>query len=318
MRILIYGAGVIGSIFAGRLVASGQDITVLARGKRLSELSQNGIVLSMPGQRTEEQIPVKVIDRLAQDDIYDYVLVVMQRTQVANVMPVLTVNRSRNIVFVVNTAAGYEEWVQAVGADRLMIGFPSAGGERMDGKVVYFIGKGLMRTFQTTTFGEYSGQKTQRVCALIEAFNHAGIPSVFCANMDSWQKTHVAMVTSIGNALYQHNCSNRALSKSYNDMARIVRGIKEGFAVLRALGYRVTPRKLWYFNLPTGMVALVFKVIMGTQLAEITMAKHCVAAKAEMRCLQSEFDALIAKSGISTPAIDALHRYLYLEENIYE
>jgi len=48
------------------------------------------------------------------------------------------------------------------------------------------------------------------------------------------------------------------------------------------------------------------------------MAKHCVAAKAEMRCLQSEFDALIAKSGISTPAIDALHRYLYLEENIYE
>jgi 2-dehydropantoate 2-reductase len=57
---------------------------------------------------------------------------------------------------------------------------------------------------------------------------------------------------------------------------------------------------------------------MGTQLAEITMAKHCVAAKAEMRCLQSEFDALIAKSGISTPAIDALHRYLYLEENIYE
>ena len=101
-------------------------------------------------------------------------------------------------------------------------------------------------------------------------------------------------------------------------MARMVRGIKEGFAVLRALGYRVTPRKLWYFNLPTGMVALVFKVIMGTQLAEITMAKHCVAAKAEMRCLQSEFDALIAKSGISTPAIDALHRYLYLEENIYE
>lgn len=54
MRILIYGAGVIGSIFAGRLVASGQDITVLAQGKRLSELSQNGIVLSMPGQRTEE------------------------------------------------------------------------------------------------------------------------------------------------------------------------------------------------------------------------------------------------------------------------
>jgi ketopantoate reductase len=34
MRILIYGAGVIGSIFAGKLAQKGYDITVLARNKR--------------------------------------------------------------------------------------------------------------------------------------------------------------------------------------------------------------------------------------------------------------------------------------------
>lgn len=71
MKVLIYGAGVIGSIFAGRLAASGQDVTVLARGKRLEELRQNGVVLSVPGENTAERIPVKVIDLLAPEDIYD-------------------------------------------------------------------------------------------------------------------------------------------------------------------------------------------------------------------------------------------------------
>ena len=41
MKILIYGAGVIGSIFAAKLALSGQDVTVLARGKRLEELKEN-------------------------------------------------------------------------------------------------------------------------------------------------------------------------------------------------------------------------------------------------------------------------------------
>jgi ketopantoate reductase len=34
MKILIYGAGVIGSIFAWKLTKNGYDITVLARGDR--------------------------------------------------------------------------------------------------------------------------------------------------------------------------------------------------------------------------------------------------------------------------------------------
>lgn len=306
MRFLIYGAGVIGSIFAGRLAAAGHDVTVLARGRRAEEVWQKGIILFVPGKRKEERIPVKVTETLEPEDEYDYIIVAMQRTQVESVLPVLSQNRSENIVFVVNTAGGYEKWAEAVGSRRLMIGFPSAGGERINGRVNYFIGKGMMRAFQTTTFGEYNGMRTQRVLRLISAFNRSGIPSVFCPDMDAWQKTHVAMVTSIANALYRFDCNNYDLARSPGDVKLMIRGIKEGFSVIKRLGVKPTPRKLWYFKLPAWLTGGVFRIVMGTKLAEIAMAKHCIAARPELKCLQSEFDALISQSGMKTPAIDML------------
>ena len=45
MKILVYGAGVIGSIFAGKLAKTSYDITVLARGNRYREIIENGIIL---------------------------------------------------------------------------------------------------------------------------------------------------------------------------------------------------------------------------------------------------------------------------------
>lgn len=224
MNILIYGAGVIGSVFAGKLAVSGQCVTVLARGKRLEEISRNGIVLTAPDTGRKEIAKVNVINNLFPEDVYDYIFVVMQRTQVEEVLPILAKNKSKNIIFVVNTSAGYKEWSQVVGRDRLMVAFPSAGGERLDGEVHYFIGKGLMRTFQTTTFGEYSGKKTERLRTIIRVFNQAGIPTAFSKNMDAWQKTHVAMVTSIANALYKYNADNFALAKSYPDIKLMVQG----------------------------------------------------------------------------------------------
>lgn len=310
MKILIYGAGVIGSIFAAKLSLSGQDITVLARGKRLQEIRDAGIVLRSPETRKEEVVRVKTIESFPPGEKYDYILLAMQRTQVDAVLEHLSQNSTENIVFIVNTAAGYDEWKNAVGAERLLIGFPSAGGERNDGVVSYFIGRGLVRMFQTTTFGEISGERTGRVDDLIEIFNLAGIPSVFCSDMDAWQKTHVSLVTCIANALYGHDCDNRKLAASWSDVEEMVLGIKEGFIVLRKLGIRPTPRKLIFFRLPTCVLTAFFKIIMGTKIAEITMAKHCMVAKTEMIALQGEFDQLIEKSGVKTPHIDLLRSNL--------
>lgn len=42
MRILIYGAGVIGSLYAALFAEAGYDTNIYARGKRLEALRNNG------------------------------------------------------------------------------------------------------------------------------------------------------------------------------------------------------------------------------------------------------------------------------------
>jgi ketopantoate reductase len=136
--------------------------------------------------------------------------------------------------------------------------------EDINGQVNYFIGKGFMRIFQTTTFAEYSGKITQRLDVLVQIFRKTRIPAVTTRNMDNWQKNHVAIVTSIGNALYRYDGDNYAFSRSYKDVRLMISGIKEGFSVLNRLGIKTTPTKLNFFKLPTGLLAIIFKVFMGT------------------------------------------------------
>lgn len=185
MKILIFGSGVIGSIFGAKLALAGQDVTMLARGNRLSEIKDKGLILRDQATGREEKAKVKVIEQLLPGMKFDYILVALQRTQIDAVLENLAQNCSPNIVFVVNTPAGYGEWLKAIGSDRLLIGFPSAGGERVNGTVNFFLRKGLMRCFQTTTFGEARPEYTPRVKAIIRALKRAGIPSVYCADMDA-------------------------------------------------------------------------------------------------------------------------------------
>ena len=311
MKILVYVAGVIGSIFASKLLQAKNNVTILARNKRYNEILKNGIVLYNPKTQLTETTKIKVVNRLLEDMVYDYIFVVMQKTQVSKVLDVLAKNKSPNIVFAVNTASGYEEWTQAVGSERLMLEFPSsAGGESKGGIVSYFIGKGFMHIFQTTTFGETTGKKTKRIAKLVSMFSKTKIPSTSCSNMDAWQKTNATVVTCIANSLYAYDCDNKKLGNSQHSIKEMLYAIREGGSVLKTLGIPTTPYKLNFFYLPIPLITFVFQIFMNTQLAEITMAKHCINAKHEMIALQHEFDLLIKNSEYKTPYIDFLKKNL--------
>jgi len=45
VRILVLGAGVIGSVYAGKLLEAGHEVVLLARGSRLADLQSHGLLL---------------------------------------------------------------------------------------------------------------------------------------------------------------------------------------------------------------------------------------------------------------------------------
>ncbi|MDR2887090.1 MAG: NAD-binding protein [Bacteroidales bacterium] len=296
MKILVYGAGVIGSIFAGKLAKNGCDITVLARGDRYREMMENGIVLKNSLNNKPETIKTGVVETLNENDHYDYIIVAVQNNQISSILPVLAKNRSRNIVFVVNNPLGYEEWINSVGYERIIIGFPSAGGERINGTVHYFIGKGFAKLFQSTTFGELNGKKTERLKKLYSIFRKSGFSPSINHKMDWWQKTHVAVVLPIAKALYRYQSDNYELAKSYKTLKNMVLATRELFSILKSNHIKITPRKLLFYYLPAGIIAKIWQMVMRTKTAEYAMAKHTIAGKGEMETLEKQFMALNTKN----------------------
>lgn len=154
-KFLFLGAGVLGSLYAARLKQSGQDVTLLARNTRLKDIKEHGIVLEHALSGKREVVTVPVVEHLDENDAYDLIVVLVRKNQVASVLPILASHTATpNILFMVNNPSGYADWANAVGSERLVLGFAGAGGTLVDNVVRYVV---VPRLLQPTTFGELDG-----------------------------------------------------------------------------------------------------------------------------------------------------------------
>ncbi|WP_049946258.1 ketopantoate reductase family protein [Butyrivibrio sp. WCD2001] len=128
MRILVYGAGVLGGNLANSLYRQGKEVTLLARGKWYEEIKRNGLSIHHYfGRKINVKIPV--INELKSDDIYDVIFVVVRYTQVDSVVEDLNNNGSKNIVFVGNNLKT-DELTKALSEKSVLFAFAMSAGHR--------------------------------------------------------------------------------------------------------------------------------------------------------------------------------------------
>ncbi len=308
MKILFYGAGPLGSLYAARLQESGQEVSVLARGQRLEDIREHGIVLedAATGQRTTTRVSVK--ERLEPTDPYDLLVVLMRRNKIPAILPVLAENRNTpNVLFMCNSAAGPDEMINALGRERVLLGFSGAGGYLKDHVVYYEVVSGKR---QPTMFGEQDGRTTPRLKQIAEAFKGAGFPVAVSKNMDAWLKTHGAEIIPSAGALYSAGTDNFRLARTRDGMVLMVRAIKEGYKVLRALGVPITPSNHKVFNwIPEPLIVAMMRRMLTTKTAETVLVGHANAARDEMTHIAGELRELAQKTSVPTPAMDRLWGY---------
>jgi len=213
-----------------------------------------------------------------------------------------------NVLFMCNNASGPDEMVRALGSERVLLGFPGAGGVREEHVVRYVVVSGRN---QATTFGELDGKTTARLRDIARAFKAAGFPVETSRNMDAWLKTHVVKVSPVANALYMAGGDNHRLAHRRDALVLMVRAMREGFRVLRALDIPILPSKLKIVEwLPEPIVVSLMRLMVNSKEAEITMAGHANVAREEMKQLADEFRTLARAASVPTPAMDRLYAFV--------
>jgi 2-dehydropantoate 2-reductase len=313
MKTLIFGAGPLGSLYAHILHEAGKDVRILARNKRYEYIKNSGTVLVDEFTGERKTSPVPVVDSISGDDTYDLVIVLIRKNKLHPVFQILSGCRGiENILFMGNNALGFDEYLGALSENKVLIGFPAAGGSLKNQVVHYVDSERPGGKRMAVVIGEPKGPPRERTRMVASFLESGGIPAEIVQDMDGWLKYHAALVLPIAFALYKHDCDNYALARDREGIGLFIKACRETGAVLEKLGFR--KRQPFKYNLfywlPEFVTAGIFKQMFGSRFAEIAFAMHARDGIDEMIELTGEFRALIKEAGVETPAFNELSGYL--------
>ena len=291
MRILIYGAGVIGSLYAALFAEAGYDTNIYARGKRLEALKNNGLKYKKNQEVIKAEI--RILGELPNDDIYDFVLLTVRENQLYEALTELKNNKSNTIVTMINSLDSYNKWEDIVGKGRILPAFPGAGGSINDDGI---LDAALTpRLIQPTTFAEISGNKSEKTKQFSKILRHAHIPYQKVVDMHMWQLCHLAMVVPIADAYYEADCPEKA-GKDWKIMKKTAKKLKRNFSFLRKQAGRLSPCKMNIFRfLPLPIMTIMLAVTFESSFGDKFMYQHARKAPDEMRELHKQFYAYMKK-----------------------
>ena len=287
MRILIYGAGVIGSLYAVLFAETGYDTSIYARGKRLEFLKKNGLLYKK--NQNIRRAEATILGELSDNDAYDFILLTVRENQLYEALAELKNNKSNIIVTMVNSLDSYKKWEDIVGKGRILPAFPGAGGSiNNDGILDAAL---TPRMIQPTTFAEISGNKSEKTKQFSKILRHAHIPYQKVVDMHMWQLCHLAMVVPIADAYYEADCPERA-GRDWKTMKKTARRLKRNFTFLRKQKGKLSPWKMNIFRfLPLSFLTIMLAVTFGSSFGDKFMYQHAMKAPDEMRELHKQFYA---------------------------
>ncbi len=288
-KILIFGSGVIGSIMGLMLSMSDQEVFMYARGTRLKELNEKGLLYRKNNKIKKAN--VHVVSNITNNQIYDFVFVTVRYEQIESALEEIKDIQCKNVVTMVNNPNGYDEWENIVGKNRIIPAFPGAGGKIENGVLDFKI---TPRFIQSTTFGELNGENSERIENLKRIFKKSGIPYSISNEMEFWQKCHLALVLPLAKGIYKDGGDNYSTSKNKAAIRYMALSLKNNFLKLKSSGINIRPKRfLLLMYIPNPLLMYFLRLIYNTKFAGTVICEHALNAKVEMSKLEDSFNRMI-------------------------
>lgn len=298
MRVLVVGAGVIGSVYACGLIEAGHEVVLLARGQRLVDLRESGLVVHRVDTGEELHRAVVAVADLEGQSAFDLVIVPVRSDQLTGVLPIVAgMNDASDVIVFGNNCGRQDEIVEVLGS-RALLGFPAVGGSRAGPTVRY-----VPISQQRTMLGEPTGHVTDRIELLAKTLSEAGFPTSVSTRMGAWLLGHAAFIAPIGCALQLAGVDAGRLAGDRSLLRSMVRATREAFRALDAEGVVEIPRNLrvLYLRSPTIVAVTYWKRVLSSARGELWFASHTRAAPQEMADLAHLLRAAVARTEHSAP-----------------
>lgn len=295
MRILIIGAGVLGSNLA-HSIKKGNDITILARNKTYENLKNNGLIIKHKlGKRSVDHF--NVIDKLEENDIYDVIFVVSRFSSLDSIVKIIEKNKSKNIVFVGNNMNA--EKYMNIKDKNILFAFFMAAGKKYDG----YINSICLNKIE---IGRTDGKDISNEF-IKSIFKETKIKITIENKMNDYLKTHACAVLPLVFASYKVDGNLKLLKKDKEYSLLIMDAIIEGYDVLKKLGYEILP-KGEYENCVNKKekCAFIYRFMFSNFIGKMCISDHAMSAREEFILLDNEFEKLKKKSKIETKVYDKL------------
>jgi 2-dehydropantoate 2-reductase len=298
MRVLCFGAGVIGRIYAARFMAAGHEVSLLSRGAAASSLRSDGITLVRTGTDPLHVFPLIIEDPAEAHDL-DIAFIAIRLDQLDAALPSLQSIQARTVVSFVSLPCGTDDLQRSLGVERYVPAFPGVAGCLEVNTVRY-----TQIAQQPTTVGLSAGS-----AAALAILASAGFPTTSVPDMDSWLKTHTIFIAAFESALLAFEGDSVALAADAPRVRGIVEAVREGFEALEANDVTVTPAALRviFQRVPLWFAAAYWKRQLAGTFGKLELAPHSLASRhTELPSLQQGVRALLG--GQATPMLERLFR----------
>lgn len=286
MRILVFGAGVIGRIYAARLSAAGHEVSVLSRGATAGRLRQGGVHLAREGAADIRATP-HVLETLAGAGRFDLALVAVRLDQLEAALDPLASLDAGAVASFVNLPLGTDLLLRTIGAEAFVPAFPGVAGRLdEDGTVRY-----IQVAQQPTVIGPGHAGDVAKA-----ALRSAGFPLAATANMDAWLKTHAVFIAAFESALAAASGDAISLASDRAAVSELVRAVRDGLTKLHGLGVPILPAalRIIFLRMPHWFATRYWAKQLAGDLGTLALAPHAVASQhSELPVLQEGVRSLL-------------------------